>query len=152
MLEGEPERIDGDAFLASCRKAIAEDFLKVISPHWVKEEVEFWEHGDLSDLAEGIKCAENKSLERAMTCFETAVHTAEGKPELQPEPYGYALFDLGQAHLYFPGGDINKAINCYNKAYELIHDPYILKMIDRAKSRKVEVRKLERKEGQAPQT
>lgn len=93
--DGDPDVIDGDSMLETCRNEVADKFLKMIAPYPVQERVSLEEDGELPELKQGNEYLKRGDASTALEFYTKAVAKADANPSLKPDSKGRAHYSFG---------------------------------------------------------
>lgn len=91
---GEPPTIDENPLFTDCRKDVAQQFIRYVAPHRVKEDVVLEDDDDLPALETGNTYARNNDWSKALDYYRKARDTAEAS-RLPPKVLGRAYYSVG---------------------------------------------------------
>lgn len=138
----EPAAIDTGAMVARCRSSVVGEFVRMIAPYQVQEEVVLAEDGDLPTLASGNNLAKRGEWDAAMEQYGLAVAKADATPAMSPKTQAKAHYALGLALVM--SGRFDDGIAEIKKALTLKDDSDWGDMMQRAKAWKADADKLKK--------
>jgi len=143
----QPDRIDGEGMLETCRREVATAFIRMIAPYPVDEPVQLAKDGKLPELLVGNGYARQGDWEKAKEHYARAVARVDADPVLPPKSKGKAHYALGLALAF--SGAYDDGILELEKAYNLHQTSAWMEMMGRVKRFKIEAEKLKEQQQHA---
>ncbi|MBI5069328.1 MAG: hypothetical protein HZB56_13925 [Deltaproteobacteria bacterium] len=138
----EPAAIDTGALLIGCRQEVVGEFVRMIAPFQVQEEVVLAVDDALPTLAAGNGLAKHGEWEAAVEQYGMAVAKAGATPGLEPKSRGKAHYSLGLGLVMM--GRYDDGLAELRKAVTLHGDDDWAAFMQRAKAWKADAEKLQK--------
>ncbi len=138
-----PPAIDSERLIANCRAAVVRDFMKVIAPYPVTEEIELVKDGDVPQLEQGNAFAKQNNWAAAAQRYGEAVALVSGgvrEKFSKPEVRAKAFYALGLSLVM--QGNYADGVEQLRQASNLAPEDRYANMLARAMTWKAEADKL----------
>ncbi len=135
-----PDWTREDGF-AVTSKGIIDEFMKVIAPYRIVEEVKLFTNKKLPELKKGIDFAKNEDWNNAIEQFREACNKADKDPEIKDKIRARAHYNLGIA-LGYSGQDYDEAIKEIENAIKIKPEDEFYKAIKKIKGFKRDAERL----------
>ncbi len=129
--DGDPSALDRDGMIKECRDGTSSEFLHMVAPYRVQEDVELVTDGDLPEIDTGNEYAKRGEWAKSMEFYAKAVARIDLDPSIKPKTKGRAHYALGLALAF--NGDYKAGIGQIEKAFSLKNNSDWLDMMERIK-------------------